>query len=278
MRTAIRCLARGTASTLVAGFVLAGPTGATPSALYRGPAKRLIPTATEAGYDRVTSQAVSSKRATANYEGTHVSGSGTGIATGTVAVTVFRTEAAAIAKWSTACPGCELRSFNKWRYKREFQMATDQPNRIVRLVARCQNLMAETTRTAIDSKEHLTRVSKLMIDEAIFAKAVSLGMTPCGGKSTPLPTGKFYWTETHAEDTLLRKLVIPHCTVYPSDPECRGKVGVGIRSAECRGLDEKPGTFTYSRFTCEVFLFGINVRGRVAVWPTGPTTFRWQLI
>jgi hypothetical protein len=48
-----------------------------------------------------------------------------------------------------------------------------------------------------------------------------------------------------------------------------------LRSAECRGLDEKPGTFTYSRLSCEIVSYDGQARGTIAVRPTSPTTFRW---
>jgi hypothetical protein len=60
---------------------------------------------------------------------------------------------------------------------------------------------------------------------------------------------------------------------------CRVLPAQGVVSAQCRGLDEKPGTFTYSRFTCDILVgYGGRFRGRIAVWPTGPTTLCWKLI
>lgn len=254
------------ASTLVVG--------AAPPSLYKSSAKRLIPTAAEAGFDQITSQSDSPKRATASYERL----SQRGVATATVTIRVFLTDAAAKESYDASCPGCELRSFNGWRYKRLFEQTTVTTPGALKLVARCRNVRVDWV-TAPAGKESSTRTSKLMIDEAIFAKAVRLGMTTCAGTPKPPPTtGSYYWTENHAEAIVLQKVWIPNCVVNPDDPQCRGRNAWGLRSAECRGLDEKPGTFTYSRFTCEIVVFGVNLRGRIAVWPTGPTTLRWRLL
>ena len=53
--------------------------------------------------------------------------------------------------------------------------------------------------------------------------------------------------------------------------------GLSVQSAV--GWTRKPGTSTYSRFSCDIRA-GTSGRigGRIAVWPTGPTTLRWQII
>lgn len=69
------------------------------------------------------------------------------------------------------------------------------------------------------------------------------------------------------------KVKIPSCNVYPDNPNCGTRAPYRVVSAECRGLDEKQGTFTYSRFTCEIRAgYSGNIGGRIAVWPTGLTT------
>jgi hypothetical protein len=235
----------------------------------------LVPTAAQAGFDETVSQAGAGGRATANYQSADVR-----VGTGTVAVTVLRTEDAARARYTSRCPECVSGIAGKWKYKWSFQVATDASrNRTVRLVAYCRNLNVETTRAALDNKDSLTNKSRLVIGD-IFDKAARLGMTPCGGAAKPPPTaGSYYWTESHAEDVVVTKVRIPYCNLYPADPQCRVLPAQTVVSAQCRGLDEKPGTFTFSRFTCDILAgVGGRFRGRIAVWPTGSTTFRWQII
>ena len=74
---------------------------------------------------------------------------------------------------------------------------------------------------------------------------------------------------------VVSKVRIPYCNVYPEQANCRLEPPFFVNSAECSGLDEKPGTFTYSRFSCNIRA-GTSGRigGKIAVWPTGPTTLR----
>jgi hypothetical protein len=96
--------------------------------------------------------------------------------------------------------------------------------------------------------------------------AVKLGPRGCVGQArrdsaeahsrapfkSPPPTGSYFWSESFAEQIVVSKVRIPYCSVYPEDSNCRTQGPFRVASAECRGLDEKPGTFTYSRFTCEI--------------------------
>jgi hypothetical protein len=78
-----------------------------------------------------------------------------------------------------------------------------------------------------------------------------------------------------------RQLLLPRsadATVKAVFPYVAGRIPGSpfrLRSAECRGLDEKPGTFTYSRLSCEIVSYDGQARGTIAVRPTSPTTFRW---
>jgi hypothetical protein len=107
-------------------------------------------------------------------------------------------------------------------------------------------------------------------------------MSACSGggpKPPPPPTGTYFWSESFAEDILVAKLKIPYCNVDADNPNCGTRAPIPVVRAECRGLDEKKGTFTYSRFTCDIRAgFSGNIGGRIAVWPTGPTTFRWEIL
>ena len=95
-------------------------------------------------------------------------------------------------------------------------------------------------------------------------------------KPPPPTTGTYFWSESFAESVLVAKLKIPYCNIDPGNANCGTRAPIPVRRAECRGLDEKKGTFTYSRFTCESSTG--SAAGRIAVWPTGPTTFRWEIL
>jgi hypothetical protein len=197
-----------------------------------------------------------------------------------VAVRVFKTEAAATTSYNAACSGCALRTVAAgWKYKLRVDPGADRNNTAV-LVARCRNIKVDTAMTTTATNPHQVAKPSLLVIDAMFIKARRAGMSPCEGKGSPPPTtGTYYWTETYAEQRVLSKVRIPYCNLYPDDAQCRVLPAQGVVDAQCRGLDEKPGTFTYSRFTCDILVgYGGHFRGRIAVWPTGPTTLRWQLI
>ena len=247
---------------------------ASPS-LYRSSAQSLIPSVEAAGFNETSGPSGSARRASASYtRSTPVP------LTATIAVRVFQTEAAAKASYVASCPGCNPGTVapQKWTYKLRYDNP-GQPNRGVTLSALCRNVTTQMALAGAIGPTSLHRTAKLAVWK-VFDKAVSLGMTQCGSTPTPPPrTGSYYWTEAEAEAIAVKKIRIPYCNVYPDDPGCSTQGAVGLHSAECRGLDEKPGTFTYSRFTCDVLVgyYG-RIRGRLAVWPTGPTTLRWEII
>ena len=79
---------------------------------------------------------------------------------------------------------------------------------------------------------------------------------------------------------VVSKVKIPACNVDGRglDVWDAGRVP-GRQLPSCRGLDEKPGTFTYSRFTCDIRAgYQGRIGGRIAVWPTGPTTLKWRIL
>jgi hypothetical protein len=270
----LRYVGTSLAIALLSVPVLVGVTAAASPALYKGPAQRLMPSAVDAGFEEITSQAGGGSRASASYRGSQP-----GQGTGKVAVRVFKSEAAAKTSYAAACQGCQARSSGSWKYKRRIEPAPDPRTKTVTLVARCRNLRVDTTKTAVGTDESLTKQSRLVIDD-IFVKARSLGMSPCSGTGQPPPaTGTYYWSESYAEEVVVKKVRIPYCNVFPDDPQCRVQSPFPVVDAQCRGLDEKPGTFTYSRFTCDIRVgyYG-RISGRIAVWPTGPTTLRWEII
>jgi hypothetical protein len=261
------------AVAIITSLGIAGSSAGAPRALYKGSAQRLMPTAAETGYTEIASQAGTGSRASATYQTP-----GTTPQSMKVAIRVFKTEVAAKASFDAACPGCALRNSRIWKYKLRLDLGADR-NNTVSLVARCRNLRVDTAMATRATNPHTIAGPSRRVIDGIFVKAMRLGMASCEGKGTPPPTsGTHYWTESFAEDMVIRKVRIPHCNVYPDDPNCRLGGSFSVISAECRGLDEKPGTFTYSRFTCEIVLFNRTARGRIAVWPTGPTTFRWEII
>ena len=242
--------------------------GGTPApSLFKGSASSLLPDATTVGSNEMTKRSGGAKRATATYSGPST----------WLVVRVFASEAAARATYAATCTGCKSGTVapQKWVYKLRYF----KPQRTVVLAARCRNVVVGISREGgADKAAH--RSAKLAI-WPVFDKAVRLGMTQCGSSPKPPPTtGTYFWTEDEAQARVLRKVRIPACRVQPKAPECETRVGVALESAVCRGLDEKPGTFTFSRFTCDVvtrYYYG-KTQGRLAIWPTGPTSLRWEII
>ena len=120
----------------------------------------------------------------------------------------------------------------------------------------------------------------MRIIDRVFQKARAFGMSPCAGVGSSLPpTGTYFWSESYAEDMVVAKVKIPACNVGGADSTCGTQAAYRVVNAECRGLDEKPGTFTYSRFTCDIRAgYQGRIGGRIGVWPTGPTTLRWSIL
>lgn len=99
---------------------------------------------------------------------------------------------------------------------------------------------------------------------------------------------KWYWTEAHAETAILATR-LPYCRVYPDDSgKClatgqrRPGAPLGVRiplvASECKGAGELGQTFRYSRFSCRVLAYDRQTRLDLAVYVTGPTTFRWAVL
>jgi hypothetical protein len=266
---------------LLTALVLSVSAVAGPPALYKGSAQRLLPTASEVGYAAITSQAGGDRRASATYQTP-----GTPPKSLSIAVRVFKTEATAKASFEAACPGCQLRNSANgsitWKYKLRVQPTSDPRYSVVSVVARCRNLKVDTkmTSTARSSSQHgVAMPSRLLIDD-IFVKARRVGMSPCQGTGVSPPmTGTHFWSEDYAEKVVRSKVRIPYCNAHPSDSGCRAMPALRVEVAQCRGLDEKRGTFTYSRFTCDILVgYYRDIRGRIAVWPTGGSTLRWEII
>jgi hypothetical protein len=261
--------------SVVSGLVLTGVSGAAVPSLYRGSAQALMPTAEETGYAQITSQGGSGGRASATYETP-----GTRPQYLKIALRVFKTEAAAMSSFNAACPGCELKSVGSgsWKFKQRLDLAAD--GNTLALVARCRNVRVDTSQRVYGTNPHVVAGGSKRIIEGIFQKARSVGMSPCAGTgSAPPPTGTYYWSESYAEQIVLNKVKIPACNIPGAGSTCGTQSPYLVDSAVCRGLDEKPGTFTYSRFTCDIRVgYQGRIGGRIAVWPTGPTTLKWRII
>lgn len=256
-------------------LTVTGSTAAAQPLLYKRSAQELLPTTAEAGYEEITAQAGGGSRASATFQTP-----GTPPPTMRVTIRVFKTESAAIASFDAACSGCGLRKVAAgWKYKLRVDPGADRNNTAV-VVARCRNLRVDTTMTPSATNPHQVARPSLLVIDGVVVKARRLGMSPCEGKGTPPPaTGTFYWSESYAEQIVISKVRIPYCNAYPDDSQCRLQSPLRVVAAQCRGLDERSGTFTYSRFTCDVAVgYGGRIRGRLAVWPTGSTKLRWQIL
>lgn len=115
---------------------------------------------------------------------------------------------------------------------------------------------------------------------------VVLALAPSLGAATPK---RWYWTESRAEGFVLLKVKLPGCRYAPSPTECTadGKplpghpnvVGFQLGDAQCTGSNELGQTFKYARFSCRVIsAYAPFFRATVAVYVTGPVTFRWKII
>ena len=182
-----------------------GSAAATSPSLYKGSAKPLLPTgcrvrrhlgqASGAGYERraATRTHLTLRHCQARLGELRVEQSTPGQATATV--TVFKTEAAAKARYVVACPivkgdrsGSRCQYANSLGYKRkvihhEFPFVTT-----AYYFAYCRNLEVETVRTATTGIAYHAIESEDMLG-MIFAKAVSHGMTPVSAGKYPCNVG-----------------------------------------------------------------------------------------
>lgn len=284
----------------VIGLCLLGVAAAAPPSIYKGLAKHLIPSADDAGYAQVVSQSgrpLTSRPKpgllsswTASYSGGTNDNGIPNSGVGTVGVMVFRTEAAAKAQYEGICVGCDHQRFHGWqlqcmKLQRAGECGHPMPQcsgcsftSSLTLLARCRNIVVAEANVG-------SRYGSKAILSAVGDHAVTGGMTACGASSasTPLPpTGSVYWSESQAEENVIRSVKIPACNVS-SSTNCAGEPGLVVDTANCRGSDERDSTFTYSRFTCEITVAYYHggdplARGHIAVYPTGPTTLRWKII
>ena len=197
-----------------------------------------------------------------------------------IALRVFKTEPAALASFNAACRGCELKAVGSgsWKFKQRLDLAAD--GNTLTLVARCRNVRVDTTQRVYGTNPHVVAGPSKRIIEGVFLEARSSGMSPCAGTgSTPPTTGTYYWSESYAENMVVTKVKIPACNIPGAGSTCGTQSPYLLDSAVCRGLDERPGTFTYSRFTCDIRVgYQGRIGGRIAVWPTGPSTLKWRII
>lgn len=112
-----------------------------------------------------------------------------------------------------------------------------------------------------------------MLVAVAVASAANAGTTP----------RKWYWSETQAEAAVVTKVRLPQCRVYPDDPQCLAHtphiVGFTLGPVDCRGADELRSTFTFNRFSCRVVArYAPKIGGTIAVYVTGPLTFRWKVL
>jgi hypothetical protein len=272
-------LAAGVLVLLVAAVAGA----AAPPKLYKSTARSLLPSAAQAGYDTVSSQ--SPKPLTSHPKPGLLSSwsrvyerSGLVLPVESLGAMVYRTEASAHAQYADACSGCEAMRFHGWPMKRKSAPDTSTGENVITVIAQCRNVVLAATTSTRANLSATTPPLRAALD-AIFSTAYARGMTPCGSAATPIPpTGTYYWSESEAEGLVVKLVKIPYCNAFPSDSGCAGQAPVHLQSATCTGADEKGTTFTYSRFTCEVVIYGGYAHGRIAVYPTGPQSLRWKLL
>jgi hypothetical protein len=78
---------------------------------------------------------------------------------------------------------------------------------------------------------------------------------------------------------VMSKVKIPACNVDGAGSTCGTQAAYRVVRASCRGLDEKPGAFTYSQFERDIRAgYKRRIGGRIVVWPTGPTTLEWRIL
>jgi hypothetical protein len=277
--------------TFIAALAVAAVATASPApSLYKGTAKRLVPTLAQEGYGHISAagKAAPAKPGlvsswTVEYRDDDVMLGQEGLD-----VMVFRSEAAADAVYAKSCTAdCDAMRFDGWHFKRRFTPATNGTDpRTIAIAAQCRNVIVGVARVALDNRDHLTTRLKLTID-GIYKRAASFGMTRCGSSAQPPSVGTYYWAEAQTETAVVKSAKVPYCKVEPNDPDCAGGPRYGLQTAECRGSNEKGATFTYARFSCRVVAgyisrqSGLEVvlgTGTLAVYPTGPTTFRWSII
>lgn len=124
---------------------------------------------------------------------------------------------------------------------------------------------------------------KLALVSAIVA---ALAISPAAEATGPVT--KWSWTASQAERLVLQKVRIPFCRVFPNENDCANgrpipgshgtRGGYRVASASCVGTDEIGSSFRFPRFSCEVVTAQYPRQGHIAVYVTGPTTFRWKII
>jgi hypothetical protein len=121
-----------------------------------------------------------------------------------------------------------------------------------------------------------------------LAVAVAVAVAALASAAQPATPKKWYWTEDKTEAAVIAKLKIPSCRVYFPDPaNCganrqplpgRHPPGFTIGQAQCTGSDELRETFTFARFRCRTQARYARYQATFAIYPTGPTAFRWKIL
>lgn len=121
---------------------------------------------------------------------------------------------------------------------------------------------------------------------AIAVVAIALGISTAS--AAPTAAKRWYWTQSRAETLVLAKVRLPGCRVSPDPTNCsasgaplpgRHPIGFTLGEVRCSGAGELGVSFKYSRFSCEVVSsYPPYFTAEIAVYVTGPNTFRWAII
>jgi|SRR5581483_9138167 len=119
------------------------------------------------------------------------------------------------------------------------------------------------------------------------ALLASLALLVFASTSNAARAGKWYWSQSKAEALVAAKVHIPMCQIdrYATGPTCNNpkphQPGFAVGSATCEGADERGSSFAYARFSCAITVvdgYGRAIaKGRILVYPSGPTLFRWKI-
>lgn len=259
-----------TAAVVAAAAFAAGP------GLFNGSAKALIPHRAGA---TITSQSV--PKFSHPKPGMRSSWSATYSDGVSLLAAVFSSEAAAKNSYASNCGGCDTGTDpTGWHYKHAYDAASGTNPAVATVVGWCHNVVV----AASDAHGAGIALTTAARDEAnqVFARAIILGMSPCQTTSAIPPKTKVYWSENQAEAVITARLHVPNCDVFPDQENCDRQAPWRVSSAKCTGADERNGSFTYSRFSCDIEVDDGNgapiAQGRIALYPTGTTTFVWKLL
>lgn len=165
------------------------------SPLYTGPARTLVPSPSEIGFESLTAQSARpliapSRGLRSSWQASLARPEGSGSPSfATVGVLVFKTEEQALARFKAWCPSCVVQISRAGRFKGGEPTTDPSGQAVVIGVGQCVNVVAVATTAPRRTTTGQAGWARSLLSWSID-KALASGMRGCG-KTTPVSSGAF---------------------------------------------------------------------------------------